>query len=156
MRDTPTPEDARRTLNSHAADKGREVRLKYGARLGWTELQTLLKDSAFVRYPCEIVFDAAPLAAGEFAYAQPRGLRPEDGFTIFVHPRFERRLEEVPAMVLYHLVAVNYGEFASAADAETFGAAALDLEPEAYYNRLCALADELTSGAACCPGLAGQ
>src|SRR5262249_21605967 len=128
---TPTPEDARQNLNWHVAAKGREIRLKYGPRLGWAELQAVLNDRECVRYPCEIAFDAAPLEPGEFAFAQPRGLRPEDGFTIFVHPRFERRLEEVPAMVLYQLVAVNYGEFAAAADAETFGAAALDLEQEA-------------------------
>lgn len=36
-------------------------------------------------------------------------------------------------------LAVNYGDFATSADAEAFGAAALDMEPEAYYQRLCAL-----------------
>ncbi len=39
----------------------------------------------------------------------------------------------------YQILAVNYGDFATSADAEAFGAAALDMEPEAYYQCLCAL-----------------
>ena len=57
------------------------------------------------------------------------------------------QLEYVPHIVLYQLVLVNYGEFASADDAETFGAAALGLAKEEYYQILCGLADEV---AGCC------
>jgi hypothetical protein len=46
-------------------------------------------------------------------------------------------------LVLYQLVLVNYGEFASPEDAESFGAAAVGLDREEYYERLCALADQL-------------
>jgi hypothetical protein len=53
------------------------------------------------------------------------------------------QLEQVPLLVLYQLVLVNYGEFASPDDAETFGAAALGLAKDDYYHALCALADEL-------------
>ena len=52
-------------------------------------------------------------------------------------------LRAVPQLVLYQLVAVNYGGFASGDDAETFGAAALGLEREDYYQELCRLADQL-------------
>jgi hypothetical protein len=38
---------------------------------------------------------------------------------------FLTQLPQVPALVLYQLVLVNYGEFVSADDAETFGASAL-------------------------------
>jgi hypothetical protein len=40
-------------------------------------------------------------------------------------------------------VLVNYGEFASAEDAETFGAAALGLARDDYYQALCGLADQV-------------
>ena len=80
-----------------------------------------------MRYPCEIVFDAAPLQAGEFAHPVAKGDRPEDGFTLYVHPFFMTQLEQVPLLVLYQLVLVNYGAFAAPEDAETFGAAALGL-----------------------------
>ena len=59
---------------------------------------------------------------------------------------FMTQLENVPQLVLYQLVLVNYGEFASPEDAETFGAAALGLDREEYYERLCELADQLGSG----------
>jgi hypothetical protein len=137
-----TAEDVRQTLNAHVAAKGEEIRSKYGPRMGWAELQRMLEDRACVRYPCDVVFDASALQPGELAYPQPRGLRPEEGFTLFVHPRFRDRLEEVPAVVLYQLVLVNYGEFASPADAETFGAAALGISQDEYYRHLCRLADE--------------
>ena len=138
-----TADDVRQSLTAHVAAKGCEIFEKYGPELGWPELLLLLQDRACVRYPCEILFDAEPLLASEFAHPIPKGARPEDGFRLFVHPLFRSRLAEVPMLVLYQLVAVNYGEFASADDAEIFGAAALGLDREEYYQVLCRLADEL-------------
>ena len=73
--------------------------------------------------------------------------QPEDGFTICVHPMFQPRLDCVPYLVLYQLVAVNYGEFASAEDAEIFGASALGVSKDAYYQAVCSLSDELPASA---------
>lgn len=138
-----TAEDARQSLNAHVAAKGEELRAKYGPSIGWAELVRILDDRAFVRYPCELVFDAEPLYPDEFAHPVPRGDRPEDGFTMCVHPCFETQLERLPWLVLYQLVLVNYGEFASPEDAETFGAAALGLAKDDYYRGLCGLADQM-------------
>lgn len=135
--------DPRQSLNAHVASKGAEIFEKYGPRIGWQELQRILRDEACVRYPCEVAFDAAPLRAGEFAHPIPKGNRPEDGFVMHVHPVFESQLDSVPWLVLYQLVLVNYGEFASADDAETFGASALGVTREEYYRGVCALADQL-------------
>jgi hypothetical protein len=140
-----TAEDGRQSLNAHVAAKGDEIRAKYGPHLGWTELQRILQDRACVRYPCEIIFDAAPLQPGEFAHPVPRGERPEDGFDLFVHPYFMMELDRISHLALYQLVIVNYGEFASPDDAETFGACALGLSKEEYYQSLCELADEIAS-----------
>ncbi len=63
---------------------------------------------------------------------------------MFVHPFFITHLPEVPFLVLYQLVTVNYGEFASGDDAVTFGAAALGLAEDAYYERLCELVDSIS------------
>jgi hypothetical protein len=138
-----TAEGAQQSLTAHVEARGIEVFVKYGPQIGWGELQRLLMDRAYVRYPCEIVFDAANLLAGEFAYPHPRGEAPEEGFTMFVHPVFMLELARVPALALYHLVAVNYGEFASSDDAETFGAAALGLTRDEYYAMLCEAADQV-------------
>lgn len=147
-----TAEDARQSLREHVAAKGEEIRAKYGPHLGWAELNRLLEDRTLVRYPCRIAFDSVPLQADEFAYPEPLGQRPGDGYRICVHPRFEVDLDAVPALVLYQLVAVNYGDFATAEDAEVFGAAVLGLSREEYYRRLCACADQVSAA----PGSGGE
>jgi hypothetical protein len=136
-----TAQDAQQSLAAHVAAKGAELRQKYGPRIGWKELLRILEDRAFCRYPCEVVFDAAALLPGEFAHPVPKGPRPEDGFTMCVHPIFMAQLQRVPYLVLYQLVAVNYGEFASPDDAEAFGAAALNLSRDEFYEALCEMAE---------------
>lgn len=147
MASTLTAADARQSLTAHVAAKGAEIHARYGPDIGWVQLQALLKDRAFVRYPCEIRFDPAPLLPGEFAHPVAKGETPEEGFVMHVHPVYMPDLAGIPALVLYQLVAVNYGEFASAEDAEAFGAAALGMEREDYYTLLCDMADRLGVGA---------
>jgi hypothetical protein len=144
-----TAEDARQSLNGHVAAKGREIRAKYGPHIGWKELLRIMADRACVRYPCEIVFDAGPLNPGEFAHPVATGERPEDGFTMCVHPFFMTQLDQVPSLILYQLVLVNYGEFASPDDAETFGASALGISRDEYYATICELAGQIGG---CGPG----
>ena len=139
-----TVDDFQQSLNNHVAQKGDEIQEKYGPHIGWKELLDILEDRSFVRYSCEIAFDASPLLPGEFAHPVCNGRRPEEGFKICVHPFFSLQPAQVPYMVLYQLVLVNYGEFASADDAETFGSHALGVSKEDYYGRLCDLADQLT------------
>ena len=147
MATPPSAQEAQQALNASAAAIGAGIYDKYGPRIGWKQLLQILEDRTFVRYPCEIVFDAGPLQAGEFAHPVAKGDRPEDGFTLYVHPFFMTQLEQVPLLALYQLVPVNYGAFAAPEDAETFGAAALGLARDEYYRALCRLADELESNA---------
>lgn len=142
----PPANDARQALSAHAAAKGAEAFSKFGPTIGWNQLLRLLDDRSLVRYPCRIEFEASQLGPGEFAHPVPHGERPEEGFTMFVHPMFMAQLEVVPALVLYQLALVNYGEFASAEDAECFGAAALGLSVDEYYASICKLADQLSDG----------
>jgi hypothetical protein len=139
----PSAPNARQSLNASAAAIGAEIYDKYGPRIGWTQLLQILGDRSCARYPCEIVFDTTPLQTGEFAHPVAKGDHPGDGFTIYVHPLFMMQLDQVPLLVLYQLVLVNYGAFASPDDAETFGAAALGLPKDEYYHTLCRLADGL-------------
>jgi hypothetical protein len=135
--------DAKKTLASHVEEKGAQLHKKYGPRIGWKELVRILEDREFVRYPTEIAFDVAQLHEGEFAAAIPKTENPEDGYTIFIHPYFSLQPERVPFLVFYHLIVVNYGDFASSEDAEVFGASALGLFKEEYYSTLCRMADEI-------------
>jgi len=141
-----TADDARLSITAHAAAKGAEIRAKFGPVIGWNELLQILDDRESVRYPCEIAFDAGQLNPGEFAHPAPKGEKPEAGFTIYVHPIFKLQLAEIPYLVLYQMVLVNYGEFASCEDAETFGAAALGISRDEYYNILCELAEQTGTG----------
>jgi hypothetical protein len=146
-----TTKNAKQSLRDHVAAKGAEIFAKYGPRIGWSQLQEILDDRSCVRYPCEIAFNAAALQPGEFAHPVAKGLSPEDGFVLHVHPLFMTQPDRVPYLALYQLVAVNYGEFVTADDAEIFGAAALGLPREEYYQAVCALADEIF-GPACADG----
>jgi hypothetical protein len=140
----PTLDDARRSLADHAADRGTALRAKYGPVIGWSKLQAILRDRDFVRYPCEIAFEAGPLQPDEIAFPEPLGVKPEDGFRLCVHPYFSVDPDRVVLIALYQLAAVNYGAFAAPEDAEAFGAAALGVPREEYYEALCALADEIS------------
>jgi hypothetical protein len=138
-----TADDARQSLTAHAAARGAEIFEKYGPRIGWNEIQRILQDRACVRYPCAVAFDPAPLQKGECAYPKPKGDKPEDGFVIHLHPLLMTQMDRAAHWVLYQLVVVNYGAFASSGDAEVFGAAALGLSRDHYYEELCATADLL-------------
>jgi len=140
-----TVDDFQQSLNGHVATKGDEIQDKYGPHIGWNELLNVLEDRSVVRYPCEITFDAAALQEGEVAHPLAKGEKPEEGFTICVHPFFATQLSSVPHLVLYQLVLVNYGDFASTDDAETFASHALGLSKEDYYKALCGLADQIES-----------
>src|ERR1051326_7835390 len=103
-----TVEDARQSLAAHAAEKGVELREKYGPHIGWDELGRILEDRSVDRYHREIGFDASGELDGEFAHPGPNFGRPEDGFKIHLHPLFMTHLAQVPLLVLYQLVLVNY------------------------------------------------
>ena len=104
----------------------------------------ILEDRSVVRYPCEIVFDAQLLLEGEFAHPVPNSDDPKDGYKICVHPFVGLEPTRVPYLVL-----VDYGPFASADDAETFGSTALGISKDDYYETLCAMADERGAARLC-------
>ena len=138
-----TENDFKESLSSHVVSKAEEIRALYGPRIGWNELGRILDDRTVTRYPCEIVFNAEQLLDGEFAHPMANSENPEDGFKIFVHPFFTTQLSRVPYLVLYQLVSVNYGPFASFEDAEAFGSTVLGLSRDDYYATLCEMADSL-------------
>jgi hypothetical protein len=138
-----TAEEAKQFLTDHAAAKGSEIYEKYGPHIGWNQLAQILEDRTCCRHPCEVIFDSRELQPGEFAHPVAKGECPEDRFTMQVHPHFMAQLERVPYLVLYQLAVVNYGEFAAPEDAEIFGANALGIPRDLYYEVLCAMADEI-------------
>jgi hypothetical protein len=139
-------EDACRSFSADLAAKAAEIRQKYGPDIGWDKLQALLADRQFTPFPCEIRFDAEPLLPGEFGHPVAKGPKREEGFIIYLHPQYATQLARVPYLVLHQLVLINYGDSATADDAETFGSLALGLSKEAYYRALCELSRQISGG----------
>jgi len=139
-----TFEDGKKALLHHVVEKGMVLRDKYGSFIDFDILQRILQDGDFVRYPTRIEFKSQFVADGFFAFTEQISADdPSKGFIIYIHEHFKARLSDVPALVLYQLVGVNYGEFAAGDEAELFGATALGMKKEEYYQLLCALADRI-------------
>ena len=132
-------------LQSHLVERAFKARKRYGPVIDMAAMQALLEDREFVRFPTTISFDAEPLGVNEFAWAKPMGERPSDGFTIVVHPFFEGATADLPLLIAYQLVAVNYLDLATANEAEVFASTLLGIEQEEYYRRVCELTDSIPS-----------
>ena len=141
------------SLHDHIIDKANDARLAYGPYWDFERIQNMMKDSKFVRFPVQIVFDASPLEPGEFAFVhQKNDQSPSDGFILFIHPFFEQQDDVLPLLIAYHLVVVNYGDIADSEEAEIFGATLMNMDKEEYYQAICALADQVTQT----PGQSGN
>jgi hypothetical protein len=116
-RHVPTAEDAMEALRAHVTE--------------------------CVRFPTRIRFDGSDLLPGEFAHASCRGESLSDGFDLLIHPHFVGREQDLPLLAAYHVVAINWLDVATHEEAELYGAALLGMELDEYYQRLCALADEV-------------
>lgn len=130
-------------LHDHIAAVASAAREEYGPHLDLDAIQKILEDRSVVRYPVTLKFDAAPLQTGEFAFPEPNGCHPSEGFTLFVHPRLESNSEAIPLLVAYQLVRINYGDVASHEEAEIFGSTLCGMDRDEYYERICTLADSL-------------
>jgi len=135
--------DGYAALKAHVASKAGLARERYGPTIDAAALGRVLEDRDILRYPTELVFDSSALRPGEFAHAEPAGAGAERRYVIYVHEQFEGRPDVLPLLVAYHIPSVNYSDLVTSEEAELFGATLLGLEVEDYYQRVCALADEL-------------
>jgi hypothetical protein len=139
-----TLEDGRRALGIHLLEKGHRLRQKYGKFIDYETLFKILEDREFVRFPTRLVFDSSKIGKGMLAVAEMVSQNSSDGYILFTREYFKTREADLPAVVFYHLVTVNYGDFATYNEAEEFGSAALGLDKEYYYQYLCRLADQIS------------
>lgn len=151
-----TEEDGHAALQGHVVERAQIARARHGPDFDEASILALLSDPELVRFPTELVFDAASLVPGEFAFARPRGERPSDGYTLCVHPFFEGRWDVLPALIAYHVPSINYLDIAGHEEAELFGATLLGLDVDAYYERICELADSIPGAPAHDPQLAAR
>lgn len=118
------------------------------AQGGQRAMLTLFDDRRFVPYPIYFAFDAEPLQPGEFGYAAKLAENPAEGYVLYLHPRFRGRDAAVTVLAAYQLVVPIWDGAAGPAEAELFGATLHGIGVDAYYQQVCALADELAPGAA--------
>jgi hypothetical protein len=138
-----TAQDGKIALRDHVALKAADAHNRLSKLTGDDAIWRLLNDSAVVRYPVGVRFDAGPLEPGEFAFPSPLGEHPSQGFCLFIHPRFEHRPETWPLIAGYYLPSINYGDIATEDDAELFGAVLVGMNTEEYHAALCVIADEV-------------
>ena len=138
-----TLKDGRRALGVHVLDKGHKLREKYGKFIDYDTLLNVLKDPEFVRYPVRIEFNSGKIDQGMFAITERVSEKTEDGYVIYVHEHFKKRLGDVAALIFYQLVLVNYGDFSTYNEAEEFASAALGMGKDDYYQYVCRLVDSI-------------
>lgn len=131
-------------LRGHVLQTAEKARALHPALGSSESLRALLSDNEVVRFETQLVFDAARLEPGQFAESVSEPQEGGQQFTLYVHPDFEGRGEDLVCLVAYHIPSINYGKMASNEDAEAFGATLLGLEVDDYYARVCKLADELS------------
>ena len=148
-----TEEAGQEALREHVKAKALTARGRHGPVMDFAALERLLADPECVRFPTTVRFDAEPLRPGEFAWPSPVDGNPKEGFTLFVHPMFKERLDLLPLICAYHVVAINYLDVATNVEAELYGATLLDLPVDEYYARLCALSDGLPEPAPNAPSV---
>jgi hypothetical protein len=130
-------------VSQHATVKAAEIRDRYGPDIDYPAVLRILEDRRCIRYPVEIRFVADGIEPGMFAKAEPVSKDPADGYVISLHRSFEDRPDVLPALILYQSVLVNYGDLATAVDAELFGSGVLGLDRDAYYAQIANLTDSL-------------
>lgn len=140
-----TVEDGRKAFAHHVIEKALALREKYGPVLDEDVLQAILEDRDFVRYPTRVEFNSSKIEPGFFAAIEPVADSPTNEHIIFLHEYFRHRPGDITNALLYQLVVVNYGGIATREEAELFGATALGMEQEEYYQLLCRLADQIHS-----------
>lgn len=130
-------------VSHHAAEKGKEIRARYGPKIDYPVLLRILEDRKSMRHPVEIRFTTDGIEPGLFATTALASKDPSDGYVISLHEHFRDRPDVLPALILYQSVIVNYGDLATAMDAEIFGAEVLGMDREDYYSLIADLTDSV-------------
>jgi hypothetical protein len=133
-------------VSNHVIEKAADIRARYGPVIDFATVLRILEDRRSIRYPVEIRFTSEGIEPGLFAKTEANSDDPADGYIISLHPYFEDRPEALPALILYQSVLINYGDIATAADAELFGSGILGLDRDAYYSQIADLTDALWGG----------
>lgn len=135
--------DGYKALQGHLVDKAKLARERYGPELDLPAFQRMLDDRDVVRHPTTIRFDSSRLYDGEFGMALPVAESSPRSYELILHEQFEGRGADCVMLAAYHIPTINYLDIVTHEEAELFGSTLVGMENEAYYDRVCSLADEL-------------
>ncbi|MES9862957.1 MAG: hypothetical protein ABW157_09440 [Candidatus Thiodiazotropha sp. LLP2] len=132
-------------VSLHAYEKAKEIRTRYGDNINYQTVLVMLEDRKSIRYPVQLRFVTEKIESGMFAKTEAISENPDEGYIIFLHHNFKDRHDILPALILYQSVLVNYGDLATANDAELFGATVLGMDRDTYYEQIVAVTENLWS-----------
>jgi len=127
----------------HANEKAREILHRFGPVIDYPTVLKILEDRKSTRYPVTLHFTTDAIEPGMYGMTRAVSENPDDGYIVSLHSALESRHDVLPALILYQLVMVNYGDLATANDAEIFGATILQMDREDYYRHIVDLTNAL-------------
>lgn len=137
----PSVDEVAKLLWAHADATAERVLEQLGGTLCLENLDLFLESETCLRYPAALRFDAGPLDPHQFAEPVFHEVAGERRCCIHVHPRYEAHPNAVPYLVAYVAAVINYGDAADADLCEHLGAMLVGDTRDAYYQRICRLAD---------------
>jgi len=130
-------------LFEHARFAAARARARLAAPLSAHNLQRFLSDGECLRYPTRLVFDRDHLEPCQFAQrvfsSSKEGLLCE----LHIDPQLQNRPDALYLAVAYMAAVINYGDAATPELAEMLGALLTGLDHEAFYDKICAIADSI-------------
>jgi hypothetical protein len=131
------------SLRDHLLAQAVVAHQKYGP-LTADKLDALLCDPDCLRHPTRLVFEFGEMAMHQFAQPDIDWRNPEqDGRVLYLRPMLRERPDLLPLAVAYMIPLINYGGIVTDDICLLYGATLLGLMETEYYERICALADEV-------------
>jgi hypothetical protein len=123
------------------------------APLTTRSIAELLLDPGCLRHPVRLVFEFGDMAMHQFAQPDIDWRDPDRrGKVLYLRPLLRARPDLIALAVAYMIPVLNYGDIISDDHCLLYGATLLGLTGGEFYQKICALAEEV--GAAEC--LAGE
>lgn len=131
------------SLREHLVAQAVVAYQKYGPLIA-DKLDALLHDPDCLRHPVRLVFEFGEMAMHQFAQPDIDWRNTEqDGRVLYLRPLLRERPDLLPLAVAYMIPLLNYGDIVTDDHCLAYGATLLGLLEEEYYQKLCALSDEL-------------
>ncbi len=141
IEDAPPPHEVTKLLWAHADATAERVIERLGGPLRLANLEQFLRDKQCLRYVTSIHFDEDGLEPHQFAEPVLHGEGVERHCCLYIHPRYQGYPDAVPYLVAYMAAAITYGDAADPDLCEHLGSMLVNESKEAFYARICRLAD---------------